>query len=295
MPELLKPTVTEVEKKQDPNAKTVETTEEHQEESRPSHSEHETRAASLGWMPKEEWVASGKPESDWKPAKVFLDHGDMIGKIRSQNRELDEMRKALSFANNQNTQVFEKGYQQALVELRQERRAALAAGDLVKADEIDERIDATKDQITKIQQNNAALARAAAPKQPQVDPEHLEWVQQNSWYNTDKTLAKFADAEAVRFIEENAGNVTAAQVRKHVEQEVRKEFPERTGNTRPKAAPSPDGDSSRGATGRNSTSSLDSKLSRAKSEMTDEQRSIMKTIMKSTGMSEKKYLELYSQ
>lgn len=292
MPELLKPFVPATPEAKKPEIKLEDKKVDVQTESH-TPTEAETKASTLGWMPEEKWVEAGHDASDWKPAKVFLEHGDMIGKIRSQSRDIDEMKKALTFANAQNTQVFEKGYQQAITELREQKRAALAAGDLVKADEIDERIDLTKEQLQNVRNQNAAVARAI-PKTPTVDPEHIDWVARNSWYNTDKTLAKFADSMAVTYIEENRGNVTAQQVREYVEREVKKEFPDRAGTARPKAAPSPDGESRRPASSNASSGSLDSKLSRAKSDMTDEQRSIMKTIIKSTGMTEKKYLELYS-
>lgn len=258
----------------------------------PTEAEH--RASTLGWMPKEKWVEAGHEETDWKPAKVFLEHGDMIGRIRNQSKEIDDMRRALSFAQTQNVQVYERGYQQALLELRQEKRAALAVGDLVKADEIDEKIVATNNQINQIKQQTQVLSQAAAPKQPQVDPEHLEWVARNPWYNTSSTLAAAADRMAQDFIKERNGQTTASEVRSYVERQMKEEFPEKIA-PRPKAAPSPDSESrSTGSNRSASSGSLDSKLSRAKADMTDEQRSIMKTILKSTGMTEKKYLELYS-
>jgi hypothetical protein len=259
-----------------------------------SSTDSEVRASTLGWMPKEKWVEAGHEESDWKPAKVFLEHGDMIGRIRNQSKEIDDMRKALTYAQQQNIQVYEKGYNQALLELKAQKRQALAVGDLVKADEINDQIDATNSQIQQIKQQTQILNNAATPKQQQVDPEHIEWVGRNPWYNTNSALAAAADRKAQDFIRERNGNTTATEVRAYVERAMREEFPEKIA-PRPKAAPSPDGESrSTGSTRSASNGSLDSKLSRAKADMTDEQRSIMKTILKSTGMTEKKYLELYS-
>ncbi|MGH7751016.1 MAG: hypothetical protein ACREQ5_40565, partial [Candidatus Dormibacteria bacterium] len=66
-------------------------------------------------------------------------------------------------------------------------------------------------------------------------------------------------------------------------------------NKRPQGAPSPDGNGRDATNKQQSGGPLDSKLSRAKADMTEMQRGIMKTIMKSTGMSEKKYLEVYTK
>src|SRR5690242_14503261 len=74
-------------------------------------SKSEQDATALGWMPKEQWVEEGHDADDWKPAKVFLEHGQMIGKIRQQSKELADARQAIQFINQKNQQVFEKGYQ----------------------------------------------------------------------------------------------------------------------------------------------------------------------------------------
>ena len=271
-------------------------TEEHKEEVVQTPSPQETQARSQGWVPLEEWIEQGRDESEWKSPKVFLEHGEMIGRIRSQTRDLESMKQALHFANNQNVQAFEKGYANALTDLRQQKREALAAGDLVKADELDEKIDSTKEALNTARQQAVQTARAI-PQPSKVDPEHLEWVKENPWYNEDRVMMKYADSLAVDYIQVNNGQVTPAQVRDFVAKEVQREFGDRINKTkRPQGAPNPEGDG-RGTTGRQNSgsNSLDSKLARAKAEMTEEQRSIMKTIMKSTGMSEKKYLEVYSK
>lgn len=243
----------------------------------------EERASSRGWVPKEQWVEAGNKEEDWKPAKLFNEHGDMIGKLRAQEKKLQETERALQFLHQKNQEIYSTGYQAAIKQLRAEKREALAEGDLVKADEIDEKIDETQQQLQAVKQQ-------PAPKPTQVDPEHTEWLERNSWYN-DGVMQKFADALAIEYIRVNNGQVTASDVRDFVEKEVKKEFPHKFQSKTTQAAPSPDGEG-RGGGGKNA-SGLDSRLAKAKSEMTDEQRNIMKTMLKSTGMTEKKYLELY--
>lgn len=248
-------------------------------------SPEEERASTRGWMPKEQWVEAGHNEEDWKPAKVFIEHGDMIGKIRSLEKRTAEADRALQFLHQKNQQIYQTGYDAALKQLRSEKRQALAEGDLVKADEIDERIDLTKQELHK-----AVNTPPPIPKQQQVDPEHVEWLQRNSWYN-DGVMQKFADALAIEYINVNKGQVSANDVRDFVEKEVKKEFSHKFKKTTT-AAPSPDGDG-RSGSGQTKGTALDSRLAKAKAEMSEEERSIMKTMIRSTGLTEKKYLELY--
>lgn len=242
----------------------------------------EERAASRGWVPKDQWVEAGNKEEDWKPAKVFNEHGDMIGKLRAQEKKLADQERALQFLHQKNQEIYETGYQAAIKQLRTQKREALAEGDLVKADEIEEQIEQTHIQLQQARQQQV-------PKQQGVDPEHTAWLERNPWYN-DGVMQKFADALAIEYIRVNNGQVTASDVRDFVEKEVKKEFPQKF-QPKTQAAPSPDGEG-RGS-GKSTAGGLDSRLAKAKTEMTDEQRSIMKTMLRSTGMTEKQYLELY--
>lgn len=249
---------------------------------------HEEKASSLGWVSKEEWVEQGKDPDDWKPAKVFLEHGDMIGKIRNQSKELEESRRAITFMHEKHKTAYEKGYQNALADLRNQKRAALADGDFVKADEIDEKIDATKEALEQVKNTPPPV-----PQTQQVDPDHVEWVQRNPWY-TEPRLMRYADSIAIDYINEQKklGNpLTANQVRKYVEEEVKKEFPHKFPQ-RAKGPPTPDGEGR--ATGKTSTNGLDPKLAKVESNMTEEERQIMRTLLKSTGMTKEKYLKQYA-
>jgi hypothetical protein len=268
-----------------PNTSVV--TEGEQEVTQAQSNPHVEKATALGWMPKEDWVAAGHDEDDWKPAKTFLEVGELIGKVRVSQRELAETKTALSFVNSKNKEIYEKGYKAAITELRAQKRAALAEGDLVKADELDEKIDATRDELDNLNR------QAQAPQQRQApDPEHMEWVQRNPWYEQDGKLQRYADAAAIEYINVNRGTVTPAQVRDYVEKEVRKEFAHRF-QPKTKGAPNPDGEGR--SAGRQSGSNLDSKLAQAKANMSDQDRAIMKTMMRSAGLTEAAYLKLYAQ
>jgi len=245
------------------------------------------KATAHGWMPKEEWIEAGNDEDDWKPAKTFVEYGEMLGKIRNQSKELQDTRVALQHVATKNKEIYEKGYQAALTQLRAQKREALAEGDLVKADELDEKIDATKEELQQVRATPVVPQR-----QQQVDPEHLEWVERNPWYN-DGVMQKFADALAIEYVRVNQGQVTPSDVRNFVEKEVKKEFAHKFNKGGTKGAPNPDGEGR--STGRADTGSkLDSKLTQAKANMSEAERSIMKTMMKTAGLTEKEYLQMYS-
>jgi len=245
-------------------------------------SEREQQAASFGWKPKDEWVENGGDPEDWRPAKDFLERGEMIGKIRALTKESQDVQKALRHVAEQNKKIYETGYKQAVNDLTAERRQALAEGDLVKADEIGEKLDAAKEELKKVQ----------TPASKPVDPEFYPWVEQNQWYN-DPVMRKFADALAIEYVNINNGQPTAAETRDFVAKTVKKEFAHRFNAQKPVAAPSPDGN---GRESSNSKSQGTSRLSKIESEMPEEHRQIMKTMLKTVkGMTKEEYLKQYSE
>lgn len=244
---------------------------------------HEEQARSLGWQPKEDF--QGNPE-DWRSAKDFIERGEMIGRIRSQSQKIQNIEQALKHVTTQNANVYANGYKQAIEELKVQRRQALVDGDVVAADDISERIDATKAEAAK------AVATAVAPVRQLdagPDPEHETWVQTNPWYDNIPTMRRFADSAAIEFVKVNAGKVTPAQVRRFISELVRNEFPHRFPKNQ--AAPNPDGE----GRGNRGAGQGDQRLSKIESGMSEEQRKIMKTIMQSAGMTKAEYLKMYSE
>lgn len=248
----------------------------------PQLSDVEQRAVELGWKPESEFKGD---KSEFRSAREFLERGEMIGKIRTQSKQIQAVEQALKAVADQNKKVFANGYQKAIQDLKAQRREALADGDLVRAEDISEEIENKKEEAHRAMQE---IAKPIA-QVPQVDPEHEAWLETNQWYN-DKVMQKFADSVAIEFIREHDGQVTSKQVRQYVTKTVKEEFPHRF-EKKVVAAPNPDGEG-RGAPS-NTNSNL-GKLQKVKASMTEEERSIMKTMIKSTGLTEKEYLEQYS-
>jgi hypothetical protein len=259
-------------------------TEELHEEA-PQYTQREQEALSFGWKPKDEWVEGGGDPEDWRPARDFLERGEMIGKIRSLTKETQETQRALRVTMEQNSKIYQTGYTQAITDLKAQRREALAEGDLLKDDEIGDKIEATKAELEKVQRPVAT--------QQKIDPEHVAWVQQNQWYN-DPIMQKFADSLAMEYVRVNAGQVEPNDVRSYVAQTVRKEFAHRFEAGRVKGAPNPDGNGSQAASSSKGNTGDTSRLSKIEADMPEEHRQIMKTMLKADPTFKKAdYLKMY--
>jgi hypothetical protein len=242
------------------------------------YTDQEQSAMLLGWIPEDKYDGS---KEQFRSAREFLERGEMIGKIRSLSKQNNEISRAIQHMSSQNAKIYENGYKAALTDLKAEKRAALAEGDLVKADEVQDKIESLKE--------NQANNRQAVPAITQTDPDHEAWVAQNAWYDTNKVLRNFADSLAVEYVHVNKGQVSAADVRDYVSKTVKEEFAHRFGAKQVVGAPNPD------SSGRQSAKpgSSSNQLSALKASLSESDRDIMKTVLKTTGMSEAEYLKQY--
>jgi hypothetical protein len=251
----------------------------------PKYTEREQQALNFGWKPKDQWIEGGGDPEDWRPARDFLERGEMIGKIRSLTKETQETQRALRVTMEQNSKIYQTGYTQAIADLKTERRQALADGDLLKADEISEKIESTQAELAKVKQPIATQQR--------VDPDHVQWVEQNQWYN-DPVMQKFADSLAQEYVIINKGQVEPNDVRDFVSKTVRKEFAHRFEPQKVRAAPNPDGNGSQAASSSKGNTGDTARLSKIEAEMPDEHKQIMKTMLKADPNFKKAdYLKMY--
>ena len=153
----------------------------------PVRSEKESQAYALGWRPKDEF--SGDEES-WITAAEFLRRGELFGKINSQKKELDDMRKTIRTLKEHHEKVQTAALEQARRELRAQRKDALESGDIDRFDTIDESLRELDKQAA-IEQ-----AKQATPAQDQA--QHVQsllndFVSRNPWYGKDAELTAIAD------------------------------------------------------------------------------------------------------
>lgn len=233
----------------------------------------EQKAMEQGWVPQEQW--EGDP-ADWRPAKEFVDRGELFKKIDELKRDNKSLRQGHEELVKHHLMVRQLAYKEALDTLRAQKKVALEEGDAAAVVHIDEKIDETKEAI---RQNNQA---AAAPAN-EVDPMFEQWTARNSWYGSEKAMKAVADAVAHEAVANGVRD--KKEILDIVEKAVRKEFPHKFTNPRRDAPGAVEGSSRAPAT---------TKRDSVESEMNDAERQMMNKILKVTpGLSKEQYLKEY--
>lgn len=236
----------------------------------------EQRAMDDGWVPKDQWKGNS---DDWRPAKEFNDRGELFSRIKTQSRELQELKQGMEFLTKEAKKQYDLGVKNTIDELRQARRAALEDGNMVAAEEFRDKIDEVKEE--------AAKARTAPPPPAGPSPTFEKWHANNSWYMKDDDVTAVADRKGLKFKKENP-NSSEADMLAYVAEEVKKVFPTKFN----KSPPSPSGNGRESPRGRSGEGA--SRHTETENSMTEEQRGIMRTILKTTGMTKEDYLKQYA-
>lgn len=154
----------------------------------------ENEAQRQGWKPKEQFVADGRPETDWVDAQTFVERGESsagILKSRLEKNErrlqyVEEVNKSLTSHHERMLQK-EKAKRESLIrELEDARADAVAKGDANTFKNADRQIENLKEQ------NRNEVVEL--PKGP--DPEIEGWLGDNAWYNEEDGLRNMADGYA---------------------------------------------------------------------------------------------------
>lgn len=194
----------------------------------------EQKASEQGWVPQDQW--DGEPDA-WRPAKEFLDRGELFKKIDDQNRVIKQLKHTQELFARHHDKVRETEYKRALSELKAKKRDAYIEGEIDKVLEIDEEIEAVK------------VARSIPAPQPQpepaVNPVFTAWVQKNSWYNDNKAMRAFADKLGNEL--GAAGGISPSDLLTEVESQVKKEFAHKFQNPRRQQAAAVEGEGKAGA------------------------------------------------
>lgn len=237
----------------------------------PKYTETEQRAMELGWVPKDEYT--GDPQR-WKTAEVFVALDEPIKRIEKQSSELKAVRKALEAMQEHYSKVRETEYNRALTDLKQARKQAFIDGDLDRVEVIEDKIDEFKQEAATIKQ----AAKLQIEDEPVVAPEFQSWLNKNPWYSSYKHMATFADDLGLKL--HNQG-LSKQEVLKRVEEEVRKEFPNKFTNPNKDKPSSVEGSGSKRSAGGKSSGEF---------ELTDQERNIMNTLVRSKTMTKEEYI-----
>lgn len=235
-------------------------------EDKPQLSAAEQQAMEQGWVPQDEW--EGDPEQ-WRPAKEFLDRGELFKKIEDQNRTIKEFKRALDDLKGHHAKTRETEYARAIQALKAQKIAALEEGDAATVVKLDDQIDLVKDEQSKLKQ------AAYEPQEPQVSPEFTNWVDKNKWYETSQPMRAYADALGRDLAYKG---LSPGEVLKEVERQVREEFPQKFRNAnrdKPGAV--------EGSTNKGGKTGGDVVLS-------DDERRVMQRFVRTGVMTEKEYM-----
>lgn len=226
----------------------------------------EEKAMAEGWVPQDQW--DGDPDQ-WRPAKEFLDRGELFKKIEDQNRTIKEFKRALDDMKQHHSKVREVEYQRALQALKNQKREALEQGDADAVIRLDDQIDLVKEEQTK-------LRTQPQVENVEVNPELAAWIDKNKWYETDRAMKAYAD-ELGRELALRGGR-QPSDILREVERLVKEEFPHKFRNPnrdRPGAV--------EGSSGKGSKSKDDFVLS-------DEEKRIMERFVRTGALTKEQYI-----
>lgn len=227
-------------------------------------SEIELKAMEMGWRPREEFNGT---DDDFIDAKEFVRRKPLFDKIEHSSREVKELRKALDALKTHYTTVKESEYNRALATLKAARKDALTNGDGDQFEAIDQEIKRVEQEAVSVKQIDEIQP------EPVQHPEFVGWLNRNPWYNSTPYMRQFADQVGLRL----KGQMPPAEVLKEVEKAVKQEFPTKFKNPNKESAP--DVDSSDGKTSRSGGF-----------ELTEQERKIMNTFVRSGVMTKEKYI-----
>lgn len=227
----------------------------------PEYSDVEKRAMEQGWKPKDQYDG----DSDWTSAEIWLARTPLFEKIDSQKKELQSLKKTVTDLTEHHRKVEEVAYQRALKELQTRKREAIKDGDFELAADLEDEIDAHKQNVpkpTETQPYDAGVAFVNA------------WKGQNSWYGADTERTDLFDGF---FLAKYNKNQDAEAAIKHAEAQLKKvENKKETPVSKVEDGGSP-------------TKKVTSKNSKV--ELTEEETRVMRNFVRSGIMTEEQYKE----
>ncbi len=173
----------------------------------------EIKASQDGWCSKDQW--RGDPD-DWVSAKKFNERGEMMGKIHSLNRRLDERSTEFDTRLANQKKLHEAQMKITIADLESKRDDAIDDANREKANKLQTQIDEVKSQQFE------AEPPVVEPKNDQSVLE--EWNKNNSWIaDPDSPKAGYA---IMRFNTHQAKGLDFQSAITAMEADVAKQFPD---------------------------------------------------------------------
>tara|TARA_R110002051_G_scaffold291216_5_gene355143 strand:+ start:834 stop:1667 length:834 start_codon:yes stop_codon:yes gene_type:complete len=185
----------------------------------------EEKALDKGWRPEDEW--SGEADQ-WRPAKEFLDRGELMDRISDQTRQLrgqkDELatiKTALKEMGTHNSKIAEKEYDKAMLDLKSLKVQAMEVDDYERIVDVDEQI---------LELKEAKKEVVETPVARETHPEIESWMAANQWYGRDVIMRGAADSISQEYMNMNPeARDNPKDVLEYVEKVMREEFPHKFG------------------------------------------------------------------
>lgn len=228
----------------------------------------EEQAHNQGWVPKDEW--EGDPEQ-WRPAKEFLDRGELFKKIDEQNRTIKEFKRTMDEFSQHHKKVRETEYKRALEDLKTQKKEALREGDADAVVDIDDKIALVREAQTE----PIPQVRQSEPD-PQNNVIFAAWKNRNGWYESNKAMRAYADRIGNDLGAQ--GGISPSDLLAKVESEVKKEFADRFKNPARDKPGNVEGSTNRGGKSKDSFT------------LTEEQRRVMNRFVKAGALTEEAYI-----
>lgn len=183
----------------------------------PAGNDAEDAARAKGWRPKEEFTGDG----DWVDAEEFLRRKPFFDKMSQQRHEIKRLQRTVESMANHYHKSVAVAVDKAIKSLRAERREAIELGDVDRVDALDAEI---------AQQQQAVVQPVNT-----VAPEIVDWVAENTWFNTDQDMRAFAVAFNENYLKANPQDI-GASLTKTLEA-VKRAFPDKFEHTQRKPSP----------------------------------------------------------
>lgn len=228
---------------------------------------YEDQAREQGWRPKEEF--EGDPEK-WKPAKEFVERGELFGKIDGLGKELKETRKALKMLQEHHTKVKEVEYKRAVDELKALQKRHLEEGNsdgYLEASEL----------LTDLKAEQKAREAVSAAQPAQTDPRFSSWIDANPWYTKDPDMREYADVVGLGYANKHPG-IDPEDVLKYVSVQVKSFFKDKFKNPNRERPSAVEGNSTPTASNKSSF------------ELTDDERRVMNTFVRQNILTKDEYI-----
>jgi len=237
------------------------------EEQEKEYSEIELAAIESGWNPE---GVEGKRNLS---AEEFIDRQKLYDDIHSLKRQVKRAQGDVENLTKYQDRIREDERKKVIKELKDAKKIALENEDYDTVVEIDEQIldakQGSKKEDVKKQDDN---------------PIFDTWVENNKWYEDDSELRILADGLGIAYMNNNPDK-DLKDAYSYVSKEIKKVRPDKFENTRRQAPNSVE-------TGKRTTTRK-TKSKYSASDLPEEELSIMRTILRTTKMTEEEYLKEY--